>query len=229
MRIKPAAHRLGLLAAVALVAGGPAARAGVVKPGESAGPLGLGLTSGEAPEILKKAKADPYAAPPAPACESIPKEIAALDEVLGPDADAPPDKSSANPGQLLGAAVRTIIPHREIIRFITGAGRKEKSRNEAAMAGWSRRGYLKGMAVNLGCAEREAGAPPPPAVAAAPAGAAETPAYPAALRDPARSPAVPPAAAAAPAALPPIPPGDAPVVAGAVALDGAAGDQSLAR
>jgi len=157
---KPGAFTTPLLAALALSAVAPAAvRAEVVKPGEE---QGLGLTPGEIPAILKQAKADPYAAPAAPACESIPREIAALDEVLGPDADAPAQKvkTSDQAGDLIGGALKSLIPHRDIIRFVTGANRRDKQRTAAAMAGWSRRGYLKGMEVNLGCAERKAGPTP---------------------------------------------------------------------
>lgn len=168
---KPGVHGLGVIAAAAVMAA-PLAHAEVVKPGESPG-LGLGLTGAEIPDPLKKAKADPYAAPAAPACETIPKEIAALDAVLGPDADAPPEarNTSSAAGHLVASTVRSLIPHRAVVRLLTGAERKEQARSEAAMAGWSRRGYLKGMSVNLGCADRAAGAQ----VAQAPAPAAAQP------------------------------------------------------
>jgi hypothetical protein len=160
---RPGARRATLIAAVAAVtAAAGVGHAEVVKPGEQSGPA-LGLIGGEIPAILQKAKADPYAAPPAPACETIPAEIAALDQVLGPDADAPPEKAKGSAGHFLARAVRGLIPHRDIVRMVTGAERKDQERNAAAMAGWTRRGYLKGMEVNLGCAERTAATEPTPA------------------------------------------------------------------
>jgi hypothetical protein len=162
------AVRTGLLAAAALVAISPVvasgARAEVVRPGEE---KGLGLTPSGVPEILQRAKADPYSAPAAPACETIPREIAALDEVLGPDADAPkPQKASDEAGGFITDVLKSFIPHRSIVRMVTGASKADKERSEAAMAGWTRRGYLKGMEINLGCAERAAGVAPPTQAAA---------------------------------------------------------------
>ncbi|HVI32223.1 hypothetical protein [Phenylobacterium sp.] len=129
----------------ALVATGAAAlaapAAAEIKPGQQEG---LGLTAQDVPELLKKAKADPYAPPAAPACETAYQELAALDQILGPDADEPSVKK-AQAGNLLMKGVRSLIPHREIFRVLTGVDRKERELAEAAMAGWARRGYLKGM------------------------------------------------------------------------------------
>jgi hypothetical protein len=105
---------------------------------------------------LKHAQADPYAAPAEPACMSLPQELAALEEVLGPDVAEPPRRIEAS--RLIGRAIRGLIPHRDVMRFITGAGRKEKALARAAMAGWARRGYLKGLAQNLDCSTRIASA-----------------------------------------------------------------------
>lgn len=129
----------------ALAATGAAAlalpAAAEIKPGQQEG---LGLTAQDVPELLKKAKADPYAPPAAPACETAYQELAALDQILGPDADEPSVKK-ARAGNLLMKGVRSLIPHREIFRVLTGVDRKERELAEAAMAGWARRGYLKGM------------------------------------------------------------------------------------
>jgi hypothetical protein len=124
-----------------------------VRPGEPSDSIGLGLIGHDTPEVLKLAKADPYAAPTSPACDTIPREIAALDAVLGPDADTPAQKTKmrARANRLISQALRSTIPHRDVVRFVTGADRRDKALNSAAMAGWARRGFLKGMEVNLGC------------------------------------------------------------------------------
>ena len=154
------AGAMTLLAAAALAVA-PVARAQVVHPGQVNYDWTLGLIGHSIPAELKTAKADPYAAPAAPACETIPREIAALDEVLGPDADEPAVhvKMTARAESLVFQGVRTMIPHKDVVRFVTGANRKDKALNEAAMAGWARRGFLKGMEVNLGCAAHLAPAP----------------------------------------------------------------------
>lgn len=135
---------------VALMAAGvlacPAgALAGPVQVGET---QGLGLLGPEVPEILKRAKTEPYALPVS--CETVDAELAALDAALGPDADEPPAKTS-RATKLVTKAIRGLIPHRDILRFVTGAGRKEDALRQAAMAGWARRGFLKGVSHELDC------------------------------------------------------------------------------
>lgn len=187
----------------AVVATGAAAlalpAAAEIKPGQQ---QGLGLTAQDVPELLKKAKTDPYAPPAAPACETAYQELAALDQILGPDADEPNVKK-AEAGNLLMKGVRSLIPHREIFRVLTGVDRKERELAEAAMAGWARRGYLKGM-LRSECEQADA-----PTIAAAepngvPAAAlAPAPVEQAALPAPASEPA---AIAVDPQPLPPLAP-----------------------
>src|ERR1043166_3025329 len=68
------------------------ASAETIHPGDPMG-LSLGLLGHSTPDILKHAKTDPYAAPPAGGCDPIQREIAELDDVLGPDADAPAERT----------------------------------------------------------------------------------------------------------------------------------------
>ena len=170
----------GLAAAALATALAPvAARAGAVRPDESHDDdWTLGLVGHGVPDVLKAAKRDPYAAPVAPACETIPREIAALDAVLGPDADSPAEKvrMRARAEKLVFQGLRSMIPHRDVVRFVTGAQRRDKALNAAAMAGWARRGFLKGMEVNLGC-----GAAAPAVAAAAEVGEPVAATAPAAL------------------------------------------------
>jgi hypothetical protein len=172
----PQAAMLAVAAGLVLLA--PAAgRAETVRPGEPFDGFELGLFGHHIPEVLQAAKIAPYAPPSAPACQTIPREIAALDAVLGPDADEPAERTKlmTRADRLLGSAVRSMIPHRDIVRLVTGAGRKDKALNEAAMAGWARRGYLKGLEANLACADVPRVVPAvAPAPASAVAAAAET-------------------------------------------------------
>ena len=114
------------------------------------GAEGLGLIGPEIPDDLKQAQADPYAPPADPACATVPAEIARLDALLGPDIDQPKPKTIV-PTDFVGHAVRSAIPYRSAIRFVTGADRKETEKAQAEKAGWARRGFLKGLAAKLDC------------------------------------------------------------------------------
>ncbi len=162
--------------AAALVSAAPAALAQPnLQPGE---PHGLGLWGPGIPDELKQAVKDPYAPPAAPACVTLPQELAQLDGLLGPDMNQPKQKTFS-PTKWVGDAVRHAIPYRGYIRFITGADRKEKRLNQAVMAGWARRGFLKGLAAKLDCPSpaqlTEAAAPPPPRATQTPTLVAQAP------------------------------------------------------
>ena len=165
----PNAGRLAVaLLAAAAVCAGPAAYADPkIHPGEQ-----LGLVAPGIPDILQQAYADPYAPPAEPACQTVPKELAELDGLLGPDINQPKPKLF-DPAKLIGGAVRGAIPYRSVVRLLTGADRKEKKLAQATMAGWARRGFLKGIAARLDCpnaTQTAAQAATPQAPAQAPAG-----------------------------------------------------------
>ncbi|HLZ74499.1 hypothetical protein [Phenylobacterium sp.] len=138
---------IGMLATVGVavsLAGGAAAQ---VTPGSQ---QGLGLTGADIPPILKAVEADPYRYPAEPACESIPQEILALDQVLGPDVDGEKAKSSKVHMALNYA--RGMIPYHGYVRFLTRADAKDKALRDAATAGVARRGFLRGLEAHLRCA-----------------------------------------------------------------------------
>ena len=122
------------------------ARAEPVHPGES---QGLGLTGASVPPLLKDAWRDPYAVPSDLDCRGALNRISELDEVLGPDLDVPRSKKAGGPDVMAG--VRSILPYGGVVRLFTGADRKDHDLTQAALAGWERRGFLKGLARNLGC------------------------------------------------------------------------------
>jgi len=147
------AVRLATVLAIAGLAGASSTAAlAQLKPGSE---QGLGLTGADIPPLLKEVQADPYRAPGAPACETIPREIMALDAVLGPDVDTPvKTRASATVVRLVGGAVRGLIPYRGWVRFVTQAGAKDKKLQNAATAGYARRGFLRGLEANLRCAPK---------------------------------------------------------------------------
>jgi len=123
----------------------------------------LNLVNAPIPEVLVKAQHGPYVLPPDQECQTLASEIKALDEVLGPDLDAPPGESSrgllergveAGSGAAVGAIQRTaegVIPFRGWIRKLTGAERYSKRVAAAITAGGVRRAFLKGVRATKNC------------------------------------------------------------------------------
>ncbi|MBS0363161.1 MAG: hypothetical protein JSR98_17425 [Proteobacteria bacterium] len=124
----------------------------------------LGLTGADVPPMLALVKADPYKAPVAPACDTIPAEILQLSNLLGPDLDsgvAAPEQTLTQRGV---EAAKGFVPYSGVVRFVTGANKKDKDMHEAILAGYARRGFLRGMEINLKCgAAAQAAADPTPA------------------------------------------------------------------
>ena len=112
----------------------------------------LGLPGAAVPPALALVKADPYKAPLAPACDTIPAEILELSSLLGPDlaaSVAAPEKTLTQRGV---EAAKGFVPYSGVVRFVTGASKKDKEMREAVLAGSARRGFLRGMEINLKCA-----------------------------------------------------------------------------
>lgn len=119
----------------------------------------LNLVSAPIPEALAQAQKAPYSLPSEPVCSSTKSEIRSLDEVLGPDLDAPPTDS--NPGLIErgGGVVASafqktaegVVPFRSWVRKLSGAERYSKQVAAAISAGVVRRAYLKGVAQARNC------------------------------------------------------------------------------
>ncbi|MGZ3375251.1 MAG: hypothetical protein ACXU8S_01515 [Phenylobacterium sp.] len=160
-----AARTVGLLAMTAALGLGPGGPAHAqVKPGSESG---LGLTGADVPPLLAAVKTDPYKAPAVPACDTVPAEILAISDLIGPDLDTPPEPEDTKKSLMSKGAdvARGLVPYGGIVRFATGANKKDKELREAVLAGYARRGFLRGLEANLKCHPD----PPPPAPAPAPA------------------------------------------------------------
>ena len=115
------------------------------------------------PVALQQAVASPYAMAGLQLCDDIAAEVLTLDESLGPDNDgpAPPDERTADDKRNATAAgalkigVEAVEPFRGIVRWVSGADAADKKIQEAVDAGFARRGFLKGIALERNC--------PPPA------------------------------------------------------------------
>lgn len=111
---------------------------------------GLGISGPKTPAALQALVAAPYALPSQPDCAAMAREIADLDEVLGPDVDAVA-ASRDGTGDAFGSAARGVIPYRWVMRLMTQAGRRDRELRLAVLAGTARRGYLKGLRLGLSC------------------------------------------------------------------------------
>jgi len=119
----------------------------------------LNLVSAPIPELLAAAQKAPYAVPADTACAKLAADVRALDEVLGPDLDAP--ATETNPGLVergtgvaMGAVQRSaegIVPFRGWVRKLSGAERYSRQVAAAIAAGAARRAFLRGLAQGKGC------------------------------------------------------------------------------
>src|SRR5882672_3105457 len=124
----------------------------------------LNVVHAEIPAVLVDAQKEPYAIPTGDqSCASLDASVVALDEVLGPDLDAP--ASASNPGLIergsaaagtaaVGALRRTaegVVPFRAWVRKVSGAERYSKQVAAAIAAGTVRRAFLKGLRVSKEC------------------------------------------------------------------------------
>ena len=124
----------------------------------------LNLKQKDIPEVLGRARSDPYEVAGLDRCEAIAEEIGRLDGALGRDLDEapPPDTRTGTQkfgGALKGAAVsgvrtetQSLIPLRSWIRKLTGAEAHDRKLQAAIRAGGVRRGYLKGVGMRMNCA-----------------------------------------------------------------------------
>jgi hypothetical protein len=119
----------------------------------------LNVVRADIPEVLRAAAAAPYAPPADTSCPALAAGIQALDEVLGPDLDAPSGKGGPSllergEDAATGALQRTaegVIPFRGWIRKLSGAERYARQVSAAITAGGVRRGFLRGLAAGKAC------------------------------------------------------------------------------
>ena len=112
------------------------------------------LDSDDIPEVLLAAVDDPYASDGFNTCNDIVAQIAALDHVLGADFDIAVDEEGRriNRQRIAKSVVGSFIPFRGIVREVSGANARRNEVRLAVTAGMVRRGYLKGLGQQRGCA-----------------------------------------------------------------------------
>lgn len=115
------------------------------------------------PRVLIEATADPYNRPEPVGCSGLSKELARLDDALGPDIDNP--RASRTTGERASAFVSNAgaramkditegwIPMRSWVRYMSGAEQHSRDVTQAISSGQVRRAYLKGLAQSEGCSD----------------------------------------------------------------------------
>lgn len=112
----------------------------------------LNLMRDDLPEVLAEAIMATYASERLFECADIEREIARLDAVLGTDLDQEQDEEGRiSVGRLAEQAVGSFIPFRSIIREISGAADAQRDLRGAIVAGFTRRGFLKGLGEARDC------------------------------------------------------------------------------
>lgn len=115
------------------------------------------LRSDDIPPILLRAQQVPYDLSAMDSCALLNAEITELNNVLGPDADAPEEEGSLiSDGLRIGGNVLGgLIPFRGVVRQLSGANAQEARWKAAIYAGVARRSYIKGYAHGLSCGSTE--------------------------------------------------------------------------
>ncbi len=113
----------------------------------------LGLRREAIPPVLIEATESPYSLLGLTQCPQIIAKVEALDIALGKDIDLPQDNGSRlAAGDLVNFAASSVIPFRGIIREVTGASGRQRQMQEAVLAGFARRAFLKGVGQTRNCA-----------------------------------------------------------------------------
>lgn len=160
---KPLYYRIAA-AALALMSVNPAFAAdGIAATGEKHvktvldRPLGdLNVMRPAIAAALRNAARAPYA-PLDPRCDVLTGEIMHLDTALGPDFDTKAADAAAKGrtlptvAELEGEAAGSFIPYEGVLRFITGADKRDRKIAQIYLAGAVRRAYLKGFGEARGC------------------------------------------------------------------------------
>ena len=113
----------------------------------------VGVVKDKIPQVLIDARTRTYALPVPFTCKTIFEAVDALDAQLEPDLDAPETqiKSGMSATEIGETVVHGLTPMRSWVRKLSGAEKNANEVQAAVMAGSIRRGYLKGVGLQLGC------------------------------------------------------------------------------
>ncbi|MGB5484619.1 MAG: hypothetical protein WBM93_08970 [Parasphingorhabdus sp.] len=117
----------------------------------------LNLRSDDIPVELLAIQDEPYSLDRLQDCSALRREITKLEDVLGPDVDAPQKQSGLVSKALKsgGSFLGGFIPFRGAVRELSGANAARRRMESAVYAGVARRGFLKGYAAAQQCKTSE--------------------------------------------------------------------------
>jgi len=118
----------------------------------------MNIVKKKVPPELEAMMADPYSLKGLRTCRQLQLEVRNIDRLIGPDVDSQEARAEARkqtPAEFVFGATEAIasslIPFTGLIRFVSGAQKRERYAAAAVFAGAIRRSYLKGSARNRGC------------------------------------------------------------------------------
>lgn len=113
----------------------------------------LNIKKTEIPPLLVEAQDKPYDLAGLNSCASLSAAVVEMDKVIGDDIDlAAVANSKMQAGRVAQSVVGAFIPFRGVIREVSGANSQDRKMRAAILAGNARRGFLKGVGLQRGCA-----------------------------------------------------------------------------
>lgn len=118
----------------------------------------MNIVKKKIPPELEAMMADPYSQKGLNTCRQLLDEVKKIDELIGPDVDSPEanaDSRKQTPAEFVFGATEalagSLIPFSGLIRYVSGAQKRERYAQAAVFAGAIRRSYIKGRARARGC------------------------------------------------------------------------------
>jgi hypothetical protein len=104
------------------------------------------------PPVLQRAALAPYSLAGLNSCPQLVARIRQLNSVLGEDIDEAHARGHAfTAGHLAQSVVDALIPFGGIIKEVSGAAADQRRLQSAVVAGYARRGFLKGVGLSRHC------------------------------------------------------------------------------
>ncbi|WP_439534548.1 hypothetical protein [Polymorphobacter sp.] len=117
----------------------------------------MNIVKKKIPPELEAMMEKPYSLTGLKTCRQLIAEVKKINGLVGPDVDSPEAlaENKQTPAEFVFGAgealAGSLIPFSGLVRFVSGAQKRERYAQAAVFAGSVRRAYLKGTARNRGC------------------------------------------------------------------------------
>jgi hypothetical protein len=113
----------------------------------------LNIKKTEIPPLLITAQEKPYDLTGLGSCAALSAAVIEIEKVVGDDIDITAvANSNVQAGRVAQSVIGSFIPFRGVIREVSGASSQDRKLRAAILAGNVRRGFLKGVGLQRGCA-----------------------------------------------------------------------------